>query len=342
MKYLQLFSILLAKPITTVAKPGPKVYEEIAEGEYFIRNRYYDHAYLDYENDGHLSTREELGRPSQIWKIEKRPGRYHAKKIVGYTITNAEHNCQLRSSKKGDTCHKGHIGYPDKVFKFVQHLTFNQHINGERAYYNIENEKNRQVLAKWKDDNNATGTISVPYLDSDHTEQQWDIIPIHRAVNTSVSDFFYKKVKISNKNKALDITGGLGDARMLQFHPWHGDKNQQWTLHPENDGMFSIRSYTKPNFAVDVYHQGVEDGTPLQTFKWHGGNNQKWRVVSDDGNDGFVLSPGHCSKCAFDHDVNNGNGKAEIYTLHGHQNQIMKIEFIDDDVDKELSEVKEN
>ncbi|MFB8088983.1 RICIN domain-containing protein [Streptomyces sp. NPDC055992] len=77
--------------------------------------------------------------------------------------------------------------------------------------------------------------------------------------------------------RCLDVWGvSTGDHTRIVQHSCHGGPNQQFTFHPDGDGLYEIRTFAGK--CLDVQGAGTEDFALIVQYTRHGGPNQRFSL----------------------------------------------------------------
>lgn len=89
------------------------------------------------------------------------------------------------------------------------------------------------------------------------------------------------KTAVSNKDKALDVSGG-SSARGVNVGQWyyHGGNAVRWKLYKSDDDKYVMVSSTGDR-VLDITGARTTAGTNVWTWDYYGANTQKWNLTKD-------------------------------------------------------------
>ena len=127
--------------------------------------------------------------------------------------------------------------------------------------------------------------------DNGTNAQQWVLVPVE-----VVEDGLYSILSAADNNKAVDISGGVYNAKNgtnVQIYKDNKTVAQRWYIERDESGYYTIKN-KQSGKVLDVVGASTKNGANVRIY---GGNKtcaQKWRIVkNDDENYTFVSACSH-------------------------------------------------
>jgi hypothetical protein len=146
-------------------------------------------------------------------------------------------------------------------------------INGRYAVINRNSGKAMEVVLA---STNNGANILQRTVNSNATNQQWDVTPVSNRIGGDFSYFSFKAVHSGKVPDVLNFSLDNG-GNIVQYDDTK-NVNQQWFLEYAEDGWFYIRNRHSA-LCMEVANASTSEGANIQQGTKTNGTHQQWRLV---------------------------------------------------------------
>ncbi len=224
-------------------------------------------------NETNVQIYEDNNTAAQRWKLK-----YNSQDGT-YTILNPYGKLSL-------DVRCGEVANKTNVQMFSQNNTPAQkwYILPQNDGYNIVSVKSGRVLDIAS--GGSSNSTNVQIYESNQTKaQKWSFI--NTGNEQPIEDGIYEIIAGTNNQKALDVSGGVANARNgtnVQIYERNQTDAQKWKVaYNKEDDSYDIVNVTS-NLSLDVASGSISSGANIQVYTRNGTAAQKWFInKNDDG-----------------------------------------------------------